>query len=95
MVMTIASEEAEFYISLDENQISGLYHIYIYTKRLPILPGEVIVSRVGAEKIYHGLKHNVMPESKLSAQKTRMNTQMPTRKSFPGQNWNILKKQSK
>lgn len=63
MVMTITSEEAEFYISLEENETPGLYHIYIYTKRPPRLPEEVTVSRIGAEKTYHELELMV-PESK-------------------------------
>jgi len=29
----------------------------------------VVASRVGAEKISHGLKHNVVPESKFSKSK--------------------------
>lgn len=70
MVMTITCKEAEFSIRLEENQRHLVCSTFTITpKDSHILPGEVVASRVGAEKIHHGLKHNVAPESKFSESK--------------------------
>lgn len=85
MVMTITCKEAEFSISRRKPKT----HLQLH-QRTPINSLEKWLLLELAQRKYT-MGWSIMWRQKVSSHKARMNTQMPTRKCSPGQDWKSLK----